>query len=50
MWPILNVTKAKNDNMPLGIIFKPKHIENDIWLARMEEHDEEEEHEWNKSK
>ena len=30
--------------MPLGIIFKPKHIEDDIWLAGVEEHDEEEEH------
>ena len=30
--------------MPLGIIFKPKHIENDVWLAGVEEHNEEEEH------
>ena len=30
--------------MPLGIIFKPKHIENDIWLAGVEEHDDEEDH------
>ena len=35
--------------MPLGITFKPKHIENSIWLAGMERHDEEEEHNKNKT-
>ena len=36
--------QAKNDNIPLGFIFKPKLIENDIWLTGVEEHDFEEEH------
>ena len=35
---------AKNDNMILGITFKPKHIDNYLWLAGVEEHDDEEEH------
>ena len=26
--------------MPLGITFKPKDIDNNLWLAGVEEHDE----------
>ena len=32
--------QAKNDNMPLGITFKPIDLDSDLWLAGVEEHDE----------